>query len=175
MDDKGETLYLYYTNGEYQELHIANRNKPAPQAKPVFEMPIHKYVPRGPYHIELTFDQGIDPQNTTHIHPLIAWVVEKTHGRRLLVRYDWMKAMGKMKGLSLTLRDAIIEPDGTAHAQVPINLPSCFYLDPADWSIIEKMPNLQLLRIENLIVDDFSFLSKCKNLKMLFLCRARRK
>ena len=31
------------------------------------------------------------------------------------------------------------------------------------------MPNLQTLRIENLIVDDFSFLSKCKNLKMLSL------
>ena len=63
----------------------------------------------------------------------------------------------------------IIEPDGTAHAPIPVNLPSSFYLDPADWSIIEEMPNLQTLRIENLIVDDFSFLSKCKNLKMLSL------
>lgn len=37
---------------------------------------------------------------------------------------------------------------------------------PADH---EKMPNLQTLRIENLIVDDFSFLPKCKNLKILSL------
>lgn len=169
LDDKGETLYLCYTDGEYQELRTANRNKPAPQEKPVFEMPARKYVPKGPYHIEVTLDQGIDPPNSTHIHPLIAWVVEKTHGRRLLVRYDWMKAMGKMKGLSLTLKDVMIELDGTAHAQVPINLPSNFYLDSADWSIIEKMPNLQTLCIENLIVDDFSFLPKCKNLKVLSL------
>lgn len=169
LDDKRETLYLYYNNGEYQELCTANRNKPAPQAKPVFEKPTLKYVPKGPYHIEVTFDQGIDPPNSTHIHPLIARVIERMYGKRLLVRYDWMKAIGKTKGLTLDLRDVIIEPDGTAHAPIPVNLPSSFYLDPADWSIIEEMPNLQTLRIENLIVDDFSFLSKCKNLKMLSL------
>lgn len=169
LDDKGETLYLYYNNGEYRELCTANRNKPAPQAKPVFEMPAQKYVPKGPYHIEVTTNQGIDPPNSTHIHPLIAWVVQRMYGEGLLVPYDWMKAMGKIKGLALNLRDVIIEPDGTAHAPIPVNLPSSFYLDSEDWSIIEKMPNLQTLRIENLIVDDFSFLPKCKNLKILSL------
>lgn len=171
LDDTGETLYIHYSNGEYQELITANRNKPASQAtaKPVIKMPVRKYVPKEPYHIELTLDQGIDTTNRTHIHPLIAWAVEKMYGQRLLVPYDWMKAMGKIKGLVLGLKDIIVEPDGTAHARIPINLPASFYLDPADWSIIEKMPNLQTLRIENLIVDDFSFLPKCKNLKVLSL------
>lgn len=80
-----------------------------------------------------------------------------------------MKAIGKTKALALDLRDVIIEPDGTAHAPIPVNLPESFYLDAADWSIIDKVPNLQTLRIENLIVDDFSFLPKCKNLKVLSL------
>ena len=101
LDDKGETLYIHYSNGQHQELITANRNKPAPQTKPVFEMPTRKYVPRGPYHIDLTFDQGITPANSTHIHPLIARVIERMYGKRLLVRYDWMKAIGKTKGLGL--------------------------------------------------------------------------
>ena len=101
LDDKGETLYIHYSNGQHQELITANRNKPAPQTKPVFEMPTRKYVPRGPYHIDLTFDQGITPANSTHIHPLIARVIERMYGKRLLVHYDWMKAIGKTKGLTL--------------------------------------------------------------------------
>lgn len=82
LDDTGETLYIHYVNGEYQELRTANRNKPAPQAKPVFEMPVQKYVPKGPYHIEVTVNQGSEPPNSIHIHPLIARVVERMYGKR---------------------------------------------------------------------------------------------
>ncbi len=170
LDDEGKTLYFFYINGEYQELRIANRDKPTPQAIPSIEMLSRpKYIPKEPRHIELIFSQKGKPADSTHIHPLIAWRVEQMHGGQLLVPYDWMKAMGKMKGLVLNLKDVTVEPDGTAYAPVPINLPSSFYLDPTDWSIIGKMSNLRTLRIENLIVDDFSFLTKCKNVQVLSL------
>jgi len=170
FDEEGKTLYFLYKEGEYQELRIAYRDKPTPQTLSSIEsLPRPKYVPRKPCHIELIGGQKEKPADGLHIHPLIAWVVEQMHGERLLVPYDWMKAMGKMKGLVLNLKDVTVEPDGTGHVPLPVNLPSSFYLDTADWSILEKMPNLRTLRIENLIVDDFSFLPKCKNVQVLSL------
>ncbi len=169
LDDEGETLYLYHTGDGCQELRIAGRHESAPGAVPVMELPRRKYVPNGPYRVGTTLRQGPPKAGAIHIHPLIAHAVGQGHGKHLLVPYDWIKAMGKMKGLCLGLRDVTIEQDGTAYAQIPYNLPQSFYLDPSDWSIMEKMPNLQTLRIENLIVDDFSFLSKCKDLRVLSL------
>jgi len=170
LDDEGETLYFCYINGDYRELRTANHNMPAPQTAPSIGLPPRpKYVPKGPYHVEYLGSQDDPAADSIHIHPLIALMVGRGSGRHLLVKYDWMKAIGKRKGLCLGLENVMIEPDGIAHVHAPFNLPSCFHLDPTDWSIIEKMPNLQTLRIENLIVDDFSFLPKCKNLQVLSL------
>ena len=47
--------------------------------------------------------------------------------------------------------------------------PEPYYYDLQGWSVIGRMENLRELRICEICVEDFSFLTECKNLRTLSL------
>ena len=47
--------------------------------------------------------------------------------------------------------------------------PAPYYYDLQDWSAIGRMPCLRELRMAEMCVEDFSFLTQCKELRILSL------
>ena len=105
------------------------------------------------------------------IHFLVALALEKYYRNNLLVEYDWLRAISRVKRLELGLNMNYIEmiEDNIAYIKTPVNLPENFYWNVHDWSIIGKMSNLLMLGIERIYIEDFSFLEECKNIRVLNL------
>ena len=97
--------------------------------------------------------------------------LEQHYHNNLLVEYDWLRAISRVKRLELGISKNYIEviEDNIAYIKTPVNLPENFYWNVHDWSVIGKMSSLSMLGIEHIYIDDFSFLEKCKNIRGLNL------
>lgn len=109
------------------------------------------------------------------IHPLIPLVLQETFGYLPSTSYDWEELFLKIKTLNLKPEKRYIRSGGSTHwiyivpPEPYSTLPNPYYYDIHDWSIIGRMRHLQILRIERICVDDFSFLTQCKALETLSL------
>lgn len=130
----------------------------------------------GPRHAVHGYFWDIDrskPEGGIPIHPWIAWMIESTFHHRPSTAYDWNKDIGRMKSLTIEPRfGTIIDEDAES---LTVNSPSGYrvakpyYYDFHDWSVIGQMTKLQTLVIKGVYIDDFSFLTSCKNLRKLDL------
>ena len=143
--------------------------------------PIHRGIPR-PWRLELDGNARADmdmhrkPPEGIPLHPLIAlWILQK-EGRLPSTAWDWNRKLEKLKKLELFLRDAVVknwsDSDRIAWLRVPEEHapPAPYYYDLQDWSAIGRMPHLHELRMAEMCVEDFSFLTQCKELRRLSLC-----
>ena len=143
--------------------------------------PIHRGIPR-PWRLELDGNARADmdmhrkPPEGIPLHPLIAlWILQK-EGRMPSTAWDWNRKLEKLKKLELFLRDAVVknwsDSDRIAWLRVPEEHapPAPYYYDLQDWSAIGRMPHLHELRMAEMCVEDFSFLTQCKELRRLSLC-----
>jgi len=184
---KGEQLYFYYASGSYQELLVANHTFPKCQNKAcslnVAKAPFltehqskhePKYAPRRvallPYQMQDLGMKRPKPQNGIPLNPLVALMLQKTFNHEPSTAYDWNRDISRIKSLTLDIRYSM-ENDKFVFIQPPSEHfpPAPYYYDLYDWSVIGRMTKLQSLVIQNIYIDDFSFLSACKNLKRISL------
>lgn len=138
-------------------------------------------VPR-PYFLEMEHhdirDLGMDrlpPPGCIRLNPLIALAIREQRGRLPSTAYDWRRALERMKKLTIKLtRSTVRAWDEEGHrvfvyAPDEHFPPEPFFYDLRDWSAIGRMQSLRTLCIEELCVDDFSFLAECKNVETLSL------
>ncbi len=186
LDIENEILYYYSANLKRQseQLIITYKNKKKAvdnKEEQIFfkkeEQGLSSKYSKAPYHIEISPSQqhcGFDQppkEKGFAIHFLVALALEQHYHNNLLVEYDWLRAISRVKRLELGLNRNYIEviEDNIAYIKTPVNLPENFYWNVHDWSIIGKMSNLSMLGIEHIYIDDFSFLEKCKNIRGLNL------
>ncbi len=113
------------------------------------------------------------PQQGIAIHPMIALAIRSQFHRLPSTAYDWEKVFEKIKKLSLMLNSSTVRRwddegrmvDLLAPDEYP--LPEPFYYSLDDWSAIGRMKNLKNLMITCVRVNDFSFLTECKEVKKL--------
>lgn len=142
--------------------------------------PVHRGIPR-PWRLELDGNARSDmdthrkPSEGIPLHPLIAlWILQK-EGRLPSTAWDWNRKLEKLKKLELFLRDAVVknwsDSDRVAWLRAPEEHapPAPYYYDLQDWSAIGRMPHLRELRMAEMCVEDFSFLTQCKELRILSL------
>lgn len=142
--------------------------------------PIHSGIPR-PWRLELhgyalaDLDMHRKPPEGIPLHPLIALSILKKEGRLPSTAWDWDRKLEKIRKLELFLRDYTVkswnDQDRTAWLQEPEEHapPKPYYYDLRDWSAIGQMSSLRELRIAEICVEDFSFLTACKELRTLSL------
>ncbi len=186
LDIENEILYFYSANlkSQSEQLLITYKNKKKvvdnKEEQILFkkeEQGISSKYSKAPYHIEMSPSQkrcGFDQppkEKGFAIHFLVALALEKYYRNNLLVEYDWLRAISRVKRLELGLNMNYIEmiEDNIAYIKTPVNLPENFYWNVHDWSIIGKMSNLLMLGIERIYIEDFSFLEECKNIRVLNL------
>ncbi|NBI68488.1 hypothetical protein D1646_17180 [Pseudoflavonifractor sp. 60] len=159
-----------------------------------FLNPKWPWIPR-PYWLQLDFwqraDLGIDrtpPPDGIALHPFIALGMEEAFHHIPSTAYDWNRDLERIKTLKLIpseknirVWNAVIfisdrmKSKETGSRKVIIDSPckefppDPFYFDLHDWSAINRMPNLTALMIEEVCVDDFSFLAGCQNVRKLSL------
>ncbi|MCI8556951.1 MAG: hypothetical protein HFI19_04140 [Lachnospiraceae bacterium] len=180
LDTVQERLYFYAVSGDYHDLITANRREPdrgkltQQLYQAVQAIPKPRY---NPYHLLLTPNQEKDlgmnrPRRPDGIaiHPLVAFAIKENFNRLPLTAYDWSKDLGRIKTLKLEPRGRK-EGIDTLYICPPSEYfpPEPYYYDLHDWSVVGRMTSLRTLIIENIYVDDFTFLSKCKNLRKLSL------
>lgn len=142
--------------------------------------PVHKGIPR-PWRLKLDgnarsdMDMHRKPLEGIPLHPLIAlWILQK-EGRLPSTAWDWNRKLEKLKRLELFLRDTVVknwsDSDRVAWLRSPEEHapPAPYYYDLQDWSAIGRMPCLRELRMAEMCVEDFSFLTQCKELRILSL------
>ncbi len=190
--DEGH-LYFYYESDDYRELLAANRTLPAP---PRFD--INSYIRRdlgvapsgserefgqeqptyGPRRTALNTYQMLNlgmrepkPQNGIALHPLVAYMIQKCFNHVPSTAYDWGKDIARMKTLTIGTYGIMCREEDFLYIYAPseYHAPAPYYYDLRDWSVIGRMTNLQNLTIEDIYIDDYSFLQNCKNLKKLHL------
>ena len=183
LDSDQERLYFYSVGETYQELITANRRKPdreeqmcqAIQTIPTIQVAArpryHSYHPVLKPHQEQ--DLGINRPHRPDgiaLHPFIAFAIKETFNRLPLTAYDWSKDLARIKILKLEPRGMESESD-LLYIYPPDEHfpPEPYYYDLHDWSAIGRMANLKTLTIVNIYVDDFAFLTKCKNVRRLSL------
>ncbi len=186
LDEEENILYVYYGDANSQELlscckdglngegNSPHRNvvlAPPSRAKPVFN----------PLHLALTPAQQKDlgmerprPEGGIPLNPLIALALQQATGQRPATAYDWTRLLEKAKILKLHVGDSIRlgqKDDSTIYIPPPGEFfpPEPYYFDLNNWSAIGRMKNLRTLVMDNLYVEDFSFLTQCKNLRSLSL------
>lgn len=109
------------------------------------------------------------------IHPLIALVIRENLGYLPSTAYDWEKTFLNIKILELKMEKRYIRSGGSTHwiymipPETDTTLPKPYYYDVHNWSVIGRMRNLNVLKIEEICVDDFSFLTQCKMVETLSL------
>lgn len=149
----------------------------------VHEKFIHSKVlePLKPYRLLLKVSDrqelGIDnvhEEDGIAIHPFIALVIEETYGVLPSTVYDWDKIFLEIKNLKLRPeRWQIRSRENHWIYIVPPNrhiaLPKPYYYNLHDWSAVGRMVHLNRLTIEKICIDDFSFLTQCKNVEILSL------
>lgn len=151
-------------------------------------------IPR-PYWLQLDFwqkaDLGVDrdpPPDGIALHPFIALGVEEVFHHIPATAYDWSRDLERIKTLKLVpteknirgwnvsiLKSDLRKSKEKGSRKVIIESPceefppDPYYFDLHDWSAISRMPNLTTLMIEEVCVDDFSFLASCQNVRKLSL------
>lgn len=180
LDTIQERLYFYSVGENYQELITANRHKPTQeeQVRQAIQTIQATVRPRyNPYHLALKphqeRDLGMDRPHRPDgiaLHPLIAFAIKEAFNRLPSTAYDWSKDLSRIKTLKLEPRGK--ESDSNLLYIYPPDEhfpPEPYYYDLHDWSAIGRMTNLKTLTIENIYIDDFTFLTKCKNVRRLSL------
>ena len=151
-------------------------------------------IPR-PYWLQLDFwqkaDLGVDrdpPPDGIALHPFIALGVEEIFHHVPSTAHDWSRDLERIKTLKLVpteknirgwnvsiLKSDLRKSKEKGSRKVIIESPceefppDPYYFDLHDWSAISRMPNLTTLMIEEVCVDDFSFLASCQNVRKLSL------
>lgn len=183
LDSENEILYFYSANlkNQHERLFVTYKNKqiPVTDKEQIFlkkeEQKILPKYNKAPYHIEISpsqkrcgFDQPPEEKGFA-IHFLVALALEQFYHKNLLVEYDWLRAISRIKRLELGLNTKYVDmiEDNIVYIKTPVNLPQNFYWNVHDWSVIGKMSNLSMLGIEQLYIEDFSFLEECKNIRVL--------
>ena len=116
------------------------------------------------------------PTDGILLHPLIALAIRQESGGRLpSTAWDWGRKLKQMKKLQLVLSEKTVQSWDDerryAYLRAPEEHfpPEPYYYDLRGWSAIGRMENLRELRICEICVEDFSFLTECKNLRTLSL------
>lgn len=136
-----------------------------------------------PYRLEMPGNALADlgmyrtiPADGILLHPLIALAIRQESGGRLpSTAWDWGRKLKQMKKLQLVLSEKTVQSWDDerryAHLRAPEEHfpPEPYYYDLQGWSAIGRMENLRELRICEICVEDFSFLTECKNLRTLSL------
>ena len=143
--------------------------------------PVCRGIPR-PWRLELygwaLADLQVREQKTAGgiaLHPMISLALLQQEGRLPSTAWDWERKLAKIKKLILFLTDANVrnwnDQDRTAWLQEPEEHapPAPYYYDLRDWSAVGRMKNLRELRIGGICVEDFSFLTQCRELRTLSL------
>lgn len=151
-------------------------------------------IPR-PYWLHLDFwqkaDLGVDREPAPDgiaLHPFIALGIEQAFNHTPSTAYDWSRDIERIKTLKLIPSEKNIrawdvsmvksdlrksKEDGSRKVIIESPCkefpPDPYYFDLHDWSAISRMSNLTTLIIEQICVDDFSFLVTCKNVQSLSL------
>lgn len=174
LDIENEILYFYSANlkSQSEQLLITYKNKKKVVDNKEEQIPFKKEeqgisskYSKAPYHIEMSPSQkrcGFDQppkEKGFAIHFLVALALEKYYRNNLLVEYDWLRAISRVKRLELGLNMNYVEmiEDNIAYIKTPVNLPENFYWNVHDWSIIGKMSNLLMLGIERIYIEDSTF------------------
>ena len=136
-----------------------------------------------PYRLEMPGNALADlgmyrtiPADGILLHPLIALAIRQESGGRLpSTAWDWGRKLKQMKKLQLVLSEKTVQSWDDerryAYLRAPEEhfSPEPYYYDLRSWSAIGRMENLRELRICEICVEDFSFLTECKNLRTLSL------
>ena len=136
-----------------------------------------------PYRLEMPGNAMADlgmyrtpPADGILLHPLIALAIRQESGGRLpSTAWDWGRKLKQMKKLQLVLSEKTVQSWDDerryAYLRAPEEHfpPEPYYYDLRGWSAIGRMENLRELRICEICVEDFSFLTECKNLRTLSL------
>ena len=110
------------------------------------------------------------------VHPFIALVIQERFGGVPATPQEWDQTLLEIKTLILKIKNRHLRVDGSTHwtyivppdKNIPLKKPYYYALN--DWSLIGRMCNLKRLVIEQLCIEDFSFLEECKNVETLSLC-----
>lgn len=136
-----------------------------------------------PYRLEMPGNAMADlgmyrtiPADGILLHPLIALAIRQESGGRLpSTAWDWRRKLKQMKKLQLVLSEKTVQSWDDerryAYLRAPEEHfpPEPYYYDLRGWSAIGRMENLRELRICEICVEEFSFLTECKNLRTLSL------
>jgi len=136
-----------------------------------------------PYRLELSGNALADlgmyrtpPTEGILLHPLIALAIRRESGGRLpSTAWDWDRKLKQIKKLQLVLSEKTVQSWDNEKRLACLRAPDehfppePYYYDLRGWSAIGRMENLRELRICEICVEDFSFLTECKNLRMLSL------
>lgn len=136
-----------------------------------------------PYRLEMPGNALADlgmyrtpPADGILLHPLIALAIrQESDGRLPSTAWDWGRKLKQMKKLQLVLSEKTVQSwddeRRCAYLRAPEEHfpPEPYYYDLRGWSAIGRMENLRELRICEICVEDFSFLTECKNLRTLSL------
>ena len=109
------------------------------------------------------------------VHPFIALIIQESSGGVPATPQEWEKTLLEIKTLILKIRNRHLRVDGSTHwtyivppdRHIPLKKPYYYALN--DWSLIGRMQNLKRLIIEQICIEDFSFLEECKNVETLSL------
>lgn len=144
--------------------------------------PENENIPR-PYRLKMTgqalSDLGMyqsPPLDGIPLHPLIVLTIQQEmNGRLPSTAWDWEQRLKRIKKLFLFLNDKTVHSWDNERCHVCIRAPGehCppppYYFDLSDWSAIGRMESLRHLKISEICVEDFSFLTQCKKLRTLSL------
>lgn len=149
----------------YESINPENTRFPRPYR---LEMPGNALADLGMYRTP--------PTDGILLHPLIALAIRQESGGRLpSTAWDWGRKLKQMKKLQLVLSEKTVQSWDDerryAYLRAPEEHfpPEPYYYDLRGWSAIGRMENLRELRICEICVEDFSFLTECKNLRTLSL------
>ena len=149
----------------YESINPKNTRFPRPYC---LEMPGNALADLGMYRTI--------PADGILLHPLIALAIRQESGGRLSsTAWDWGRKLKQMKKLQLVLSEKTVQSWDDerryAYLRAPEEHfpPEPYYYDLRGWSAIGRMENLRELRICEICVEDFSFLTECKNLRTLSL------
>ena len=136
-----------------------------------------------PYRLEMSGNAMADlgmyrtpPADGILLHPLIALAIRQESGGRLpSTAWDWERKLKQVKKLQLVLSEKTVQSRDDEKRRACLRAPDehfppkPYYYDLRGWSAIGRMQNLRELKICEICVEDFSFLTQCKNLRTLSL------
>lgn len=124
--------------------------------------------------VNLNLNKGHEADDIA-VHPFIALVIQERFGGLPVTPHGWEQTLLEIETLKLKIKKRYIRAGGSTHwiyivppdRHIPLKKP--YYYALSDWSLIGRMHNLKKLVIEQLCIEDFSFLEKCRNIETLSL------